>query len=159
MSNPLNLTQERVCEMFDYDEEIGVLYWKEPLQGRRLGRDAGSFKHGYIGFNLSGYRYYAHQLIWLYVYGEWPERIDHKDGNGLNNELSNLRLSNGSLNQANRVKLMHGIEKHGRKFRVRIVKSGTRYNVGSFENEEEAKAAYIEAHLELFGEHSIYARK
>lgn len=45
-----------------------------------------------------------HQIAWLLTYGEWPNEIDHLDGNGLNNKLENLRSVTRSENSRNHKK-------------------------------------------------------
>tara|TARA_R110000868_G_scaffold187799_1_gene430513 strand:- start:297 stop:680 length:384 start_codon:yes stop_codon:yes gene_type:complete len=48
-------------------------------------------------------RYRSHIIAWLLHYGKWPgSDIDHRDGNGENNRISNLRLSTHIENLMNR---------------------------------------------------------
>jgi len=83
--------------------------------------------------------------------------IDHIDGNGLNNQKSNLRLATRRLNGQNR----HGIKKTSRFVGVRLVpgcKKGWRSEIrihgklkslGYYSTEEEAHDAYLKEIVSL----------
>ncbi len=88
------------------------------------------------------------------VYGEWVKGIDHKDGNGFNNKISNLRKATKSQNGANFRSKPIGVERHGARFRARIKHYGKKIELGSFSTFEEAKEAYVLGHKRLFGEFS-----
>ena len=50
------------------------------------------------------HHFYEHKLAWLYVYGALPIdgiEIDHEDGDGTNNKITNLRLLTSSENTHN----------------------------------------------------------
>jgi len=88
------------------------------------------------------------------------EDIDHKDGNGLNNQRWNLRIStNGGNNQNARKRRdntvgLKGVyfHKQHRKFGAQIQSRGERVHLGLFKTPEEAHAAYCAAAAELHGE-------
>jgi hypothetical protein len=74
--------------------------------GRWPGKEAFTTPSGKYGTYLSGgilgESHYAHRLIWKYVTGRWPRyEIDHRDQNGWNNWITNLRDVTRSVNNRN----------------------------------------------------------
>lgn len=116
-----DLTQDDVKRLFDYDDETGDLIWRkrdrsEFTAGRQNGeaawkiwnsRNAGQKirnlnTYGYLRVAVSGKRYFAHRIIWLWVHGEWPEgEIDHINGNRADNRIENLRVVDRQGNTRN----------------------------------------------------------
>lgn len=96
-------------DVFSYCEETGTLLWKVNRPKRPIGSPAGNIKSDgryitiHVTLNGVKKRHYAHRIIWEMIHGECPKDlcIDHIDGNGLNNKLSNLRLVTLSQNQRN----------------------------------------------------------
>lgn len=88
------------------------------------------------------------------------KRVDHIDGNALNNQSSNLRECTHSQNMQNRSKKTAGTSKYKgvqwwktqNMWAVRIAKNGKRFLVGYFTEEIEAAKAYNKAASQLFGE-------
>lgn len=82
---------------------------------------------------------------------------DHKDGNGLNNQRSNLRTATNSQNQQNAkhrkgLSTFKGVSWHVGKWQSQIRVEGKRLHLGRFSSETEAAFAYDQAAKRYFGE-------
>lgn len=86
--------------------------------------------------------------------------VDHRDGNGLNNRKSNLRLCTHQENTYNQRPRLGGTSRFRgvcwhkaiKKYIALIQKDGKRYSLGCFADEIEAAVAYDIKAMELFGE-------
>lgn len=158
------LTAERVRELFDYDQSTGVLRWRVHMKNSRVaaGQVAGwKTTRGYIQVWLNRRHHKAHRLIWLHVHGVWPPaHIDHRDGDTSNNRLDNLRLANGTQNQANQrrgrgnTSGFKGVSWHRQKgkWQALIKFNGKKQHLGYHLTAELAHAAYVAAARKHFGE-------
>ena len=89
--------------------------------------------------------------------------FDHKDHNGLNNQTSNVRQTNHSLNGANQRKRIgclstyKGVtfDKRRNHWTASLTKNGKRIHLGCFDTQEEAALAYNENAPRYFGEHAL----
>jgi hypothetical protein len=100
-----------------------------------------------------GRRVYMHRML---VPG--AERVDHRDGNGLNNQRANLRACTHAENMRNQR------PQRGRRFKGAYPAKGGRWrsyikppgqalrSLGTFATEEEAARAYDSAALAAYGE-------
>lgn len=85
--------------------------------------------------------------------------IDHIDGNGLNNQRSNLRACSRAENARNMRKhgdgknKYKGVHPYGKQFEAYITFNRTRYYLGAYATEEGAGTAYNAAAREFFGEY------
>lgn len=97
------LTQKRLKEVVQYDRRLGLFYWRISTGKASRGSVAGhTDSAGYTKISIDGVKYFAHRLVWLYVYGAWPlQNIDHIDLCRSNNKLSNLRDVGQSMNGLN----------------------------------------------------------
>jgi len=97
-------SQSELNKLFKYEHETGKLFWRVSLSKRcQIGDEAGYRTHGYIKIGLKGKKYYAHRIIWAMVHGVVPEVIDHKNGNGLDNRICNIRNTTQRINIQNKV--------------------------------------------------------
>lgn len=163
---------EYLRECFSYDPETGALTWKQrPLNHfphaqahsdwnkRFPGQEAGSSDGEYIRVGINNGRYRAHRVIWVMLTGKWPKYIDHKNLNGVDNRLLNLREATFSenrwnTNRARARELPRGVYRNyrGRRFAARAVVNGREIHLGSFDTPEEAHAAWLAAVREERGE-------
>lgn len=99
------LTYEWAHRIFNYNPETGDLTWKIPTANRVYPGDKfGTLCkiYGYRQGNVFSKLYRAHRIIWLYVYGYFPENeIDHINRKRDDNRLCNLREVSRQCNLRN----------------------------------------------------------
>lgn len=84
--------------------------------------------------------------------------VDHIDGDGLNNQRSNLRICNHSQNGRNQGRCasntsgIKGVTRNKGKWVAQISLMGKQIYIGCFDTPEEAGAAYREAARKFHGE-------
>jgi len=89
--------------LFDYNPLKGELIRRITINHKAKAGDIVGCPNtqGHLQVRVNGVRYYVHQIVWLYHYGEIPDLIDHIDQNPKNNKIDNLRPANKSLNALN----------------------------------------------------------
>ena len=139
--NTASITQSNVKQLVHYDGEN--LIWRFNRGNGRVGKVAG-YVHstGYRRTKINGVEHPIHRLIWLWVYGEWPQgEIDHINGDRTDNRVQNLRDVTTSINQRNAKKRNDnttgiagvGWSKRHKKWTVRIMRDGERIFLGYFD--------------------------
>ena len=112
-----------------------------------------------MGWEVSnGKHILMHRLI---MGAKKDQKIDHIDGNGLNNQRKNLRFATNSQNQANCRKQKRktsskfkGVcwDNRDKRWLAYIKKDQKAYRLGSFHSEIKAARIYNKKAIELFGE-------
>lgn len=156
------LTQEKLKECLDYDQETGIFLWKIKRKSVNPGQVAGCIcSDGYICIRIDGRPYKAHRLAWLFIYGKFPNGdLDHKNRIRNDNRISNLRNATESQGMANRPGFRNGLKGtywNKGKWQAHIGKDGQNIYLGRFETEQAAHDAYWAAAQELHGEFACEA--
>lgn len=158
------LTHARLKEVLRYEPETGYFICLIRRRGLKFlpGERLGCLQlSGYWLLEIDGGRYFAAELAWFYVYGEWPEGVvDHRNNRRADDRWDNLRLATWIQNCQN--KLIRSDNKSGTtgvffrkdtgKWSVRIKVNGCYLNIGCFLNKDAAIAARREAEHKYFGE-------
>jgi len=148
------VTQKELKQLIHYNPDTGLFTWLvdcgpgRPNQGDIAGRtQIKSCGKSYHDVCINKKRYYAHRLAWLYMTGEWPvDKVDHDDGNGVNNKWSNLNAATNIQNGQNVRKRIDnrsgctGVHLHqsSGKWQVYINENKIRYHLGLFSDFFEA---------------------
>lgn len=152
------VTHSELKDLLHYDPTTGIFRWRVRRGGVSPGDTTGcEDSSGHLGICLNGRLYLAHRLAWFYVHGEWPEVIDHVNGDRKDNRLVNLRDTNITGNaqntraprRNNRTGYLGVVPRPGGKFRALIGVNGEKKNIGHFDTPEEAHEAYKKAKREL----------
>jgi HNH endonuclease len=151
-------TREDVLRVLDYDASTGTLSWK--VSNKVAGTLSTHRGRRYRRIKIKKRIYMVHQLIWLLETGQWPDRdVDHIDGDGTNNRISNLRLASRRENMGNQVRHRDnnsgckGVSWHkgAGKWQAGIGHNNRRIHLGLFDNLNDARRAYAEAANRYFG--------
>lgn len=151
---------ERVRELYDYSVVTGCLYTKTGIEipCRRIYNLNGTPRYEQI--RIDGVRYLLHRVIFLWVEGRWPNRVDHENLDCWCNAWHNIRESTASTNGCNRTKQKNNISGHKGVFfdkergcwKAKIQFEGKGYELGRFFSREAAKLAYDTKAAELHGD-------
>lgn len=167
----MKITAERARQLFDYNPDTGELRWKtrsgQPqFNGQYARKVVGCVQAtGYRQFTFQQQGFSAHRVIWLLVHGEWPDQIDHINGDRADNRMVNLRSVTGaenSQNQAihkNNVSGFCGVSWHSTegRWQAYIRVNGKAHSLGRFDDFEAAKAARLAAERK-YGFHPNHGR-
>lgn len=160
------LSVEYLNKVIDFNPDTGEAFWKkrtpDMFKGRsqalkerscnfwnrlHAGKPCGAPAREYSNIRIGRYQYLAHRLFWFMHFGIWPEKeIDHKDGNGRNNCISNLQevsrkdnLRNVAIGRNNTSGYAGVVfRKDSSKWRVTVVHNGVPIQGGCFSIKEEA---------------------
>jgi hypothetical protein len=114
---------ETIRKLVSYDPESGALTWlrAEPemfadgvkhsaatrckiWNAKYSGKPALTYREAsrpYAYGDILGRKYYAHRVAFALMTGEWPDLVDHLDGDQTNNAWANLRGASRSENSRN----------------------------------------------------------
>ena len=147
---PHKLTQERLKELFSYDELTG-LFTRKVNSGNFKAGDVASYteSQGYVVIKMDGKTHKAHRLVWLYLYGAFPSSpLDHINRIKTDNKRSNLREVTFSENLHNRSATANSksgakgvVKTASGRFVASIQVNGIRHSVGTFDTIEQASIA------------------
>jgi len=160
------ITTNRIRELMDYDKETGIATWRvkpHPNSSRVPGEQIGSLNGGgYLICRIDRKWYRVHRLVWFYVFEEWPDVIDHINGDRTDNRLSNLRNTSVAGNNLNISKHREGSPpflryraKEGKweaYLTKRVSPTGKKLHLGTFNSKEEAEkkvAEQLKFHVNL----------
>ncbi len=161
------MTQKEIRNLLNYEPDTGYLRWKVARNHNcKVGEIAGCIRkdNGYRVINIKGKTYRAHRLVWLYVYGSFPEKsIDHINRNKDDNRLSNLReatqteQNRNMPNQKNNKSGLAGIHFNERlnKWTAFIYNNGKRKHLGTFADKYKAIAKRL-AYMTFYGYHKTH---
>lgn len=152
------ITKDLLDEYFS-GWDTGDIRWKKPTaHWIKVGDRAGNIhKYGYRHVQLFNIKYRLHRLVFFYHHGYFPIEVDHINGVRDDNRIENLRAATKYQNQQNVKKHIAttskyigvGWHKRDKKWYAKIGINYKTKNLGFFDTEQEAYAAYCEAKAKL----------
>lgn len=141
------MTRLDKCELlkskgYTYDPETGKIFG---IKGQEIYRKNGD---GYIVLSNRDFKgnLAAHHFGWYMTYGNVDfERLDHQNKNRTDNRICNLRILTHQENLFNTDAKGYCWNKKRNKWRAQIMLNRKTIYLGSFNTEEEARNAYLQA--------------
>lgn len=166
------ITPEELRSKFAYVPETGKIHRKlGDSMWTTLGKEAFcGLSQGYLRGSYKGVALAAHRVAWALHHGVWPaDQIDHIDGDGCNNRISNLRDVTNLENSKNlgRSKIKVGPDsgvdgvywhKQSGKWMARLKSNGKWIYLGTYADLDEAIAIRRRAE-EAYGFHPNHGRR
>lgn len=153
------LDPAQVHRMFDYKD--GVLYWNtSPANCAPDGAVAGGLhkQSGRVVITIQGQKFLRARLVWAWHHREWPNVVRHRNDNLQDDRIDNLHnTTTAQVNAARRMasssdRLPGVSRKSGRGWQAQI---DSEY-LGTFETQEEAHAAFLQAYEQQHGTTAPY---
>jgi hypothetical protein len=158
--------QTKLKETLSYDEDTGIFTWLiNAGKNRSMGKVAGHVdKSGYVFIRFNGFLWRAHRLAFLYMTGEVPIQVDHKDRVRSNNKWNNLRECDYSSNSANSKRPSTNTSGYkgvhwsnwNKRWQASIIVKGKPKFLGLYDDPAVAHEAYKKAAVENFGEYACF---
>lgn len=135
-----------------YDPTTGLIKYVNPLPNQPTEWFPGFLaSHGYYMIQYKGKSLLVHRIAFLLMTGEWPSNVvDHIDRNKQNNCWVNLRDTDRSVNNLNKVKANKnnksgklGVAKHGNGWTAQCKYKGKKKHLGLYKTIDEAEQAYL----------------
>jgi hypothetical protein len=143
-----HLNSGQACIVSDEDKDIVAFYkWRR-------------HRNGYVYRQEGGTKNRKHFILHRLITGAAPgEQVDHRDGNQLNNQRSNLRIATPQVQQFNKPKYkgesrFKGVAKVTGNYGWRAylyIEGRRQLHIGCYPTEEEAHQAYVRALCEHHG--------
>ncbi len=152
---------------FIYDKATGKIYNRiKRSVNVNAGDEAGCMNgEGYLVVKFRGSTFSLHRLAYAMYYGEWPEQIDHVNGDRADNRINNLRSATLQENNKNKKLPRSNTSGHmgvswsqkAMRWTAYISVKGKNKNLGSFNDIADAIVARKTAEIEN-GYHENHGR-
>jgi len=152
----------RLHELLRYDAETGLLHWtvrrnQYAVKDAVAGHKADCRGKTYYRVRVDDHMIMGHWIVWAMSYGTWPEdQIDHDDGDGLNNRLSNLRIApqsennkNAAIRKDNKTGVLGVVISRCGNFVAHVRVNGKMLSLGTYKTLEEAAAVRAAASVKF----------
>ena len=144
--------EKYILDNFSYDSNTGIITSIKKTSFSKVTLN----RKPYLKVTIKNTQILAHRLAWFLFYKKWPSNnIDHKNGNGLDNRIKNLRDVSHSENQKNRRLSSNnktgvtGVYFSRNKFLAQIKSDGEKFYLGRFDSFFEACCARKSAERRL----------